>query len=572
MLDNCFRFAPRDSIPGLIAKICKYLKDHPGWSEAELEEQINKFISSTGVESFNGRTGTVTLDKNDVNNLKIASAYFAEGYESIDSLDLVSLYNQGVRFVFTDFNSVTSGYNLAFVLDYFSGSGDVVYYPMSTGSGGGGNIVSVNGKTGVVELSLSDIIGTSGVQVKLCTETEFTSATTATWNAYYNEGYRIIGVVNSSSTAIDYIYLLKQDGNNHTPIGLSTGASDAYTPTNPPPYPVTSVNGKTGTVTGLYDKNNPPPYPVNDVNSKTGSVLLKVVDVSNGNSTDENACIFIDESDDYHDVIASDSSKLGGKAPEYYLHPRNLLDNSDFRNPVNQRGKTSYTGFAYTIDRWIIWSSTGTAKLEKENGYLFVNPNGESDCSISQRIPKGLAEQSKTYTKVLCRLDGSIEVSTAGIVYGDNYDLVDFHITSAANIIWAALYEGSYTYDTLPPYVPKGYATELAECQRYFERIGKSGDGSPNASMLMAVGNAGEMRVLQGYRVPKRIISPTIMVNGKAVGETVSVRNSLTNEHCTGVLSVWNNTCADRLNTLTIAGTSVAGAVYEGYLDIIADL
>ena len=272
MLDNCFRFAPRDSIPGLIAKICKYLKDHPGWSEEELEDQIKKFISATGVESFNGRTGIVTLDKNDVNNLKIASAYFAEGDESIDSLDLVSLYNQGVRFVFTDFNSVTSGYNLAFVLDYFSGSGDVVYYPMSTGSGGGGNIVSVNGKTGVVQLSLADIVGTSGVQVKLCTAEEFASTNTVTWNAYYNEGYRIVGVVNASDTAIDSIYLLKQDENNHTPIGLSTGSSDAYTPTNPPPYPVTSVNGKTGIVTGLYDQNNQPPYPVTSVNGKTGVV------------------------------------------------------------------------------------------------------------------------------------------------------------------------------------------------------------------------------------------------------------------------------------------------------------
>ena len=272
MFDKCFSFSPIDSIPGLISKICKYLKDHPGWSEKELEEQIKKFISSTGVESFNGRTGTVTLDKNDVTNLKIASSYFAEGNESIDSLDLVSLYNQGVRFVFTDFNSVTSGYNLAFVLDYFSGSGDVVYYPMSTGSGGGGNIVSVNGKTGVVQLSLADIVGTSGVQVKLCTAAEFASATTSTWNAYYNEGYRIIGVVNSSSTAIDYIYILKQDGNNHTPIGLSTGTSDAYTPSNPPPYPVTSVNGKTGSVTGLYSAENPPNYPVTSVNGKTGNV------------------------------------------------------------------------------------------------------------------------------------------------------------------------------------------------------------------------------------------------------------------------------------------------------------
>lgn len=279
MLDNCFRFAPRDSIPGLIAKICKYLKDHPGWSEEELEEQIKKFISSTGVESFNGRTGIVTLDKNDVNNLKIASAYFAEGDESIDSLDLVSLYNQGVRFVFTDFNSVTSGYNLAFVLDYFSGSGDVVYYPMSTGSGGGGNIVSVNGKTGVVQLSLADIVGTSGVQVKLCTAEEFTSTTTTTWNVYYNEGYRIVGVINSSATAIDYLYLLKQNENNHTPIVISTGESDAYTPTNPPPYPVESVNGKTGVVTGLYSEENPPPYPVTKVNNKTGVVQLNAADV-----------------------------------------------------------------------------------------------------------------------------------------------------------------------------------------------------------------------------------------------------------------------------------------------------
>lgn len=247
MLTNCFRFAPRDSVPGLIAKICKYLKDHPGWSEEELEEQIQQILGETGVESFNGRTGAVVLNEDDVNNLKIASAYFAEGDVTIDELDLVTLYNQGVRFVFTNWNSVTSGYDLAFVLDYFSGSNDVVYYPMSTGSGGG-NIVSVNGKTGIVELSLSDILGDSGAQVKLCTATEFTANTLETWNAYYDEGYRIIGVVNSDASAVDYIYLLKQDENKHRPIGLSTGADDAYSPSNPPPYPVTGVNGFTGEV------------------------------------------------------------------------------------------------------------------------------------------------------------------------------------------------------------------------------------------------------------------------------------------------------------------------------------
>lgn len=269
MLTNCFRFAPRDSVPGLIAKICKYLKDHPGWSDEELEEQIKQFIGQTGVESFNGRTGAVELNEDDVNNLKIASAYFAEGDETIDELDLVTLYNQGVRFVFTNWNSVTSGYDLAFVLDYFSGSNGVVFYPMATGSGGGGNIISVNGKTGIVELSLSDILGDSGAQVKLCTAMEFTSNTLVTWNEYYEDGYRIVGVVNSDSTAIDYLYLLKQDENNHQPIGLSTGASGAYTPTNPPPYPVTKVNGDTGEVFTLrVDPSDPgiptdTPAPIN---------------------------------------------------------------------------------------------------------------------------------------------------------------------------------------------------------------------------------------------------------------------------------------------------------------------
>lgn len=33
--------------------------------------------------------------------------------------------------------------------------------------------------------------------------------------------------------------------------------------------------------------------------------------------------------------------------------PWNLLDNSDFSNPVNQRGAASYSTSGYTIDRWM---------------------------------------------------------------------------------------------------------------------------------------------------------------------------------------------------------------------------
>ena len=53
--------------------------------------------------------------------------------------------------------------------------------------------------------------------------------------------------------------------------GAVTGPNSAD---NTPPYTVQSINGKTGAVTGLYDKNNPPPYPVTSVNGKTGAVTV----------------------------------------------------------------------------------------------------------------------------------------------------------------------------------------------------------------------------------------------------------------------------------------------------------
>ena len=57
---------------------------------------------------------------------------------------------------------------------------------------------------------------------------------------------------------------------------------------------------------------------------------------------------------------------------------------------------------------------------------------------------------------------------------GTNNPSVSIHnrkgsvLDASVDVQWAALYEGSYTADTLPPYIPKGYGAELAECQRYF--------------------------------------------------------------------------------------------------------
>ena len=244
---NCYRFSPRDSLSGAVAQIADYLSKHPGWNETELRAFVDGIISSASVETFNGRSGNVTLNKDDVNNLLIANCYFAEADETIESIDVLALYKLGIRIVFTQYSSEVDGYTLAYGIEYYPATDTAKAYLFSSGSGGGtGAIVSVNGKTGIVVLKASDILMNNGDSVEY-----------AVSNA-------------------------------------KTIANAAYSP------------------------NNPPPYPVNSVNSKTGSVLLKVVDVSNGDSVDDNAYIFIDETENYPDIIAPDSNKLGGQIPSYY--------------------------------------------------------------------------------------------------------------------------------------------------------------------------------------------------------------------------------------------------------------
>lgn len=158
-------------------------------------------------------------------------------------------------------------------------------------------------------------------------------------------------------------------------------------------------------------------------------------------------------------VAAADAQSLGGKAPEYYLQPRNLLDNSDFRNPVNQRGASSYTtAGAYGIDRWFQRTSSS---VTVNSGSITVTGK------MKQRLLS--AAQGGTYTLAAWNADGSVTILAT---HGWDNDAGCYYVElPAGEYVWAALYEGAYTADTLPPYVPKGYAAEMAECKRYYNII-----------------------------------------------------------------------------------------------------
>lgn len=175
---------------------------------------------------------------------------------------------------------------------------------------------------------------------------------------------------------------------------------------------------------------------------------------------------------------------LGGQLSSYYapitkLTPRNLLNNSDFTNPVNQRGLNSYNGlFVNCIDRWLIYQISAQAYIHIENGYIRLVP-GESlpDWALIQDFPVGTFTAG-AYTLAYCDVDGNITINNNPI-YEDN-DLysgevvqrVKLYGTEETKLIWAALYEGEYTAETLPEYQSKGYAAEMAICKQYDPETG----------------------------------------------------------------------------------------------------
>lgn len=195
-----------------------------------------------------------------------------------------------------------------------------------------------------------------------------------------------------------------------------------------------------------------------------------------------------------------DATKLGGLDAQYYAQGRaayNLLDNSWFVNPVNQRGQTSYTGAGYTIDRWKAGVSDCSMYVKAGESVAFNTKTEGVNAYWRQYLPHSLSQlEGKTFTLAIKDTWGnthcasgvyptSAPSATKSVIWINMYENVSIVLYCATDgtafvqlstkksvpIVWVALYEGSYTADTLPAYQPKGYAAELAECRRYYKVI-----------------------------------------------------------------------------------------------------
>lgn len=183
---------------------------------------------------------------------------------------------------------------------------------------------------------------------------------------------------------------------------------------------------------------------------------------------------------DGKDGIDGKDGETGPKGPSGT--PKNWLDNSYFRNPVNQRGKDRYTSAdGYCVDRWVLRGSGSELYLLNSRAY------------IKGLITQDISEEAKDYlygkTVTISLRDGygGIYVASGDFNEGFAADLGDvklgltnrhLYIESPSEELYfpeVALYEGIYTEEDVPEYKYKGYAAELLECQRYYRRFSSGG-------------------------------------------------------------------------------------------------
>lgn len=226
---------------------------------------------------------------------------------------------------------------------------------------------------------------------------------------------------------------------------------------------------------------------------------------------------------------APNALALDGKPPSCYLPVQNLLVNPDFA--IAQAGYGGLHGAEkYAADRWMI----DRAVCAKVTSGLSLAWNGteSSNGYIVQKVFHAF-ETGKTYT-IAAKIDGTISVFS--FQYSDGIDKVGYHsdgkrfcrflaenksvtfyVTSTTPVIvqWAALYEGTYTAETMPTHVPNKYAAELLECQRYclvFET-------NDTYETILATGytDSSFARFEIDLAVPMRIDSPSISIDSGIV-------------------------------------------------------
>lgn len=381
-------------------------------------------VISFGVVSGVGTKGKCTVK---INNVDQNISYYGKEIPTI---------NQKYP-VFVPMNNMS----LAFILTTGGGGG---------GTGGTSNYDELSNRPAINNVTLSGN-KTSG---QLGLEPLISSGTTE----QYWRGDKTWQNLNKSTVGLGNVDNVKQ-----------------YSASNPPPYPVQSVNGQSGNVELTYSDVNAlsentvipektseltndsgfitaSEAPVQSVNGQTGDVTVTGADsvyVGDNEPTSDEAIIWIDPDEEagngqgFYLEVEDHTIKQTAEPripPQGFVLPiekggtgannnndalknlgarsnPNLIDNWWFGTGViNQRRKTTYSEFgSYSIDRWKMWCQSVSLA---NDGIVLVN--GDSINGIFQKIENFDASKSVTVSVQLS--DGTIE-----FVRGNNGQISTAH-------------------------------------------------------------------------------------------------------------------------------------------------
>lgn len=261
----------------------------------------------------------------------------------------------------------------------------------------------------------------------------------------------------------------------------------------------------------------------------------------------------------------------------------NLLDNPNFA--IAQAGYGGMHGnTTYAADRWV---SSNLSNASFDGGKLVVVDDGSSLGAVYQKlifnspckitITAGVAVQNAWEIAMFDAESGAKIASSAGSQAQEA--LLNAEITSdltgkkisiffylfpgsagggSAKIFNAALYKGSYTPKTLPPWEAPDYTTEYLKCRRYYKALTSYGRTvfKPYGEIAITIVSSDEMRVL-----PTAVTVDLKVFDGTAIWVSATVASVL-----------WmGDGYKVRVN---VEGTTTNGGIYliQGFIGLTADL
>lgn len=303
---------------------------------------------------------------------------------------------------------------------------------------------------------------------------------------------------------------------------------------------------------------------------------------------------------------AGEGIAISGSVIDTKVQPcnRNLLGNWYFGNPVNQRGKTTYSGAGYGIDRWKAEAVTPNV-VTVNDGYIELSQNALIEQILEE--PYSLCEKQVTAsillttglytftTTILSKEELSAVTTdknlgnTHFVVNGNDVGYIDLLHTKAHNtMLRLRAFEG-YTVGVIAVKLELGsqqtlahqnssgawelnelpdYGEELTKCMRYLQIISTPYDTSGNGVAIGYANNTADLWVPIPLAVPmRRSPTPTVPTGGASlfkVGKTSSSLKDIT-KITGGWAMLTGMACTMRSLIFTASGLT-AGETYALFL------